>query len=691
MWVGVRTQRFSGITSAPQQSGRHSGQSKGFPKPRNFRGIQSAPAAVIFVISLAPVFLSASPNAETPSPIAHNPPESFIHGEKIRIAAWIEEDAEFVRLHYRSAGIEEFQVRKMISSESGEHIHRLDTTDLPGLILEYYLEASVAGRRVCLPANAPESFMTVEGSSREEIPEVPKDLPDPLSHKKKFEWPLNITGSVDYPVWEDGPVADPVMQSAGNIALDLRMGQDPRSYVLSANTSYTNQPFPGEPHFNLSNMLLTLTSRQHSLKAGDLFIQETEYTATGLGRRGVSYAFDNNKFLFRFFNVQSQQVRGFDGFGIPKPEVSLIGGIAGFRFLEDRMSVKAVYIDGKDDPRQGVNVGAAFFNAKARKGRVLSLSPEARLLKNKMTLGGELAASNYDGDLSDEEEAKTDLAWRFGGGMNFGKVQVQSVVRRIGKDFHPIGQQYFTNDRLGHNTTVSAAFGRLNIFGTFSIARDNVGKNPESDTTENQTGNVNINWSPSRWLSMSLGYQVNSQETSREDGLVMFNQDSRMNQISGGLNLTLGSFMVLTFQASESEQSSQSNPAAAMTSRAFNLGCMFRGGRFLTFNPSVSYTHSRNPFTGHDMRMLGSFVNLNLQLVREILSTAISGSYSQTETAGFGSSENINVSGFMNLHLQKLIRVGNLVLSARGSFAQMGMGSFTQTTKAAALKCDFSF
>ncbi|MDW7759087.1 MAG: hypothetical protein SCM96_00425 [Acidobacteriota bacterium] len=648
-------------------------------------------AILLGALSLSPGLLFAAQEEVPSSPLLHVPVESFTHGEKIPFSLLIEGEAEYVRLLFRHHGIEEFQVRPMDRTMGAGYVFHLETADLPHLTLEYYLEAGIGGETFLLPVDAPKSCFQVEGQSLDEIPEVPENLPDPQAQKTKIEWPLNFTGSTDYPVWEDGPVADPAMQSAGNLALDLRLGRDPNSYVISANTSYSNQPMPGENPFNLSNMLVSLASNHHSLKAGDLFIQETEFTATGLGRRGVSYGFDNRKITFSFFSVQSQQVKGFDGFGIPKAGVGLIGGSLGFRFWRDRLSMKAVFVDGKDDPRLGANVGASYFNATARKGRVVSLSPEARLLQNKMTLGGEIAFSEFDGDLSDEEPARSDHAWRLGGGMNFGKVQVQSTVRRIGKEFQPIGQQFFTKDRLGHDTTLSATLGRLNLFGSFSVMRDNVDRNPQADTTGIQAGNVNINWTPFRWLSMTLGYQMNSQDTRRDDGFVLFQQDSRMNAFSGGLNLTLGSSMVLTFQASETEQSSRHNPSAAMTSRAINLGGMFRGGQVLTLNPTVSYTHSQSPYSGNDMHMLGSFVLMDVQIIREILSTAVSGSYSRTETGGFGVSENINVSGFLNLNLRKLIRIGNLVLSGQGSYGQMGMGGMTQTTKAAALKCDFSF
>jgi len=51
--------------------------------------------------------------------------------------------------------------------------------------------------------------------------------------------------------------------------------------------------------------------------------------------------------------VSSQQIKGFNGFGIPKSNANVLGGAVGYKFLRDMIFLKAVYLAGKDDPNQG--------------------------------------------------------------------------------------------------------------------------------------------------------------------------------------------------------------------------------------------------------------------------------------------------------------------------------------------------
>ena len=135
----------------------------------------------------------------------------------------------------------------------------------------------------------------------------------------------------------------------------------------------------------------------------------------------------------------------------------------GYKFLRDMISLKAIYLAGKDDPNQGVNVGFSSF-VQTRKGSVASLAEETYLFQNRLILTGEVAQSRFDENAQDEEGSKTDLAWKLGGNVSSGVLTTGAIYRRIGGDFNSIGFPYFTNDREG----VEANIGQTNPQITFS-------------------------------------------------------------------------------------------------------------------------------------------------------------------------------------------------------------------------------
>ena len=190
-------------------------------------------------------------------------------------------------------------------------------------------------------------------------------------------------------------------------------------------------------------MTVSVVHDRHSLKAGDVNITESEFTVQGLGRRGLEYAYSGAKASVHVFDINSQQPRGFDGFGIPRAALNIFGGAVGTKLLKDTVSLKAVYLSGKDDPTRGVNVSESYFNARGRKGSVFALVEETSLFQNKLTLGAEYARSDYDGDIGDQSGSRRDSAWRVGGTFQSGIVQAGAVYRSIGGAFNPIGFQYF--------------------------------------------------------------------------------------------------------------------------------------------------------------------------------------------------------------------------------------------------------
>ena len=647
---------------------------------------------VISLIALAwagPVFVTAQPAPQNLQ-IEHAPVASYRIGEGLTVVARTP-GAKGMKIFFRFPGVSEFQVRKMTRGEDGGFTYALDTREVTGASLDYYVEAERKGEIAFLPAGAPASFFTAAGEGAPP-PEVPADLPSATAGEGKVTWPVNLTGTVQAVMYENNEAATPRdLPVAGNVRLAANYKKGDTTVVFDSTFNYSNTPVPGEKNVDLSNMAVSVVHDQHSLKAGDVNITESEFTIQGLGRRGLEYAYSGAKGSVHVFDINSQQPRGFDGFGVPKAALNIFGGAVGYKFLKNAVSLKAVYLSGKDDPALGVNASESYFNARGRKGNVFALIEETSLFQNKLTLGAEYARSDFDGDISDTSGSKRDSAWRVGGNFRSGIVQAGAVYRFIGGTFNPIGFQFFANDRQGIEANIGLTKGRINVFGTFQSMRDNVKDSPERDTTSNANGNLTFMWNVSSKVTLNLGYQRSEQDTTRENATPLFPQDSKTDQVSGAVTVSFTPSASLNLQLADASVSSKSSPQANNTGLNLNLGGAFRFGTVLSLTPTLGYANAKNKFTGERQLTYNSFLAAEVAIVPEWFSTSLQGGYSRTDSGSMGVSDALNLSGMLSLQLKKIIKAGTTILSVRGNYGRTKMPGFSNTVSSILAQCDFSF
>ncbi len=405
-------------------------------------------AFLFLVLGFLPRDTFFAQTAPAPARIEHNAVLSFSHGDKLQIQARAQAELEWLRFYYRAEGVQEFQVRNMEKREDSNYVYEFNTAELPGLKFEYYLEAKTSGGVGYAPPGAPQKTYASVGQSRDPLPEVPPGAPSPQEEAKRFRLPVNLTGSIQALLKEHHHPGESQQgaQTAANVRIFTSYTKDDLNLGVDSNLAYAKTPIPGANKLDLSNMMVSASKGGHSLKAGDINITETEFTVAGLGRRGFDYAFRSSKLSVRAFDVSAQQLRGFKGIGFPKGNANILGGALGYKFFKDMILLKAVYLAGKDDPSQGINVGFSPF-VKSRKGNVLALVEETYLFQNRLTLAGEFARSDFDEDVQDQRGSRSDFAWKIGGNLSSRLVTAGATYRRIGKDFNSIGFPFFTNDR----------------------------------------------------------------------------------------------------------------------------------------------------------------------------------------------------------------------------------------------------
>src|SRR4030042_6554976 len=102
--------------------------------------------------------------------VEHNPILSFTHGERVQIQARVQAELVWLRFYYRSEGVQEFQVRNLEKREDATYVYKFDTTALPGLQFEYYLEAETQEGAGYSPQLGPKEPYIAVGKSLHQLP-----------------------------------------------------------------------------------------------------------------------------------------------------------------------------------------------------------------------------------------------------------------------------------------------------------------------------------------------------------------------------------------------------------------------------------------------------------------------------------------------------------------------------------------
>jgi len=621
--------------------------------------------------------------------IIHTRLQNYTVGEELRIEASAKEEVVWMRFCFRAEGFDNFQIRIMDESPGNSYSHVLDTSQLVRTTFEYYLSAKSKDKIYFFPEGAPREVFKVTGQTQESPPEKEKQISEQKKEKFKLPFSVSLNGNVQARIsQEQANEGEETFLGDGNIRLAKFYQKGNLRANFEMNSAYTSHPLEGNGNLSLSHLTLSVTNKNHLVRMGDLSLNSSPLTAFGQGRRGAEYQFDNQKFSFHLFDISSQQVEGWEGL-IPKSSLSLFGGDLGYSFFNQKFNLKAIYVAGKDDPARGKNVGSSFLER--RKGNVWALVQELKLFDNRLLINGEFAQSKSDRDLGDEEGSRTDHAWNIRGNLTYGVLTFRGSYKFMGKDFNPIGYQYFVNDRKEVEAFSEIAYKKIWINLSYRDGRDNTDNDPNRFTSYNKYGEATVNWIVYNWVSLNLGYRRNKQETFQGLHKETLFGDNSTADYRLGLNFLFRSGAALNFSVSHSELASKSNPAQDNESLVVNLGSWLRLGNVFSLLPSFSLSTSRNELTNLKTNTFNSFINAELSLIPRIFSISTASAFSQTEV-GREKIDNLYLSGYLNLYLgwirEKLARN---FFSLRGELRKTKSASYEDKSMSIYLLLNFSF
>jgi hypothetical protein len=552
------------------------------------------------------------------------------------------------------------------------------------LSLEYYFAAKAGETIVYLPALAPEELFKIPGEKAEALPAA---KPKPEAAKPEVPaaeaptaapFPLSFTSSLQYEAYNSaGSSAEPFTHFE-SLSLAYRYNKDRLALDLNARATFTGNPPAGGSNFDLPGLALSLKTGTHGLMAGDLSLNESEFSVSGLGRRGLEYRYDDRKLYLHAFTANSQQLSGFKGIGVPPSANALYGGAAGFSLFEGGVNLKAVFITGKDDPFKAGN-GGFWPLAAPRQGNVFAVAEESALFSGRFRLNAEFASSNYDKDTQDAEDAVSDSAWRVSAGFRTGKFEIGGGYRRLGRDFNSIAQPFFTADRAGMNAQASLTLESFRLSARIANERNNVEDDPNVSTARNTTGGADLSLKLGRSAELQFGYDRSWQKAG-PDQLLLAEEELLKSGFRGSLNINPSPSVGLMFSAQAENVTCEKAPEKDGQTFGLNFGASFRAGERFTFNPAFNYNRYENAFTkeaGEKPYSLGVFASGQMYLVPQFVSLSFTGSYNWAELPGGDVTHTTAIDGGFNVERRRLGGFATFMLSIHGSLMKTASGGLS--------------
>ncbi len=637
--------------------------------------------SLVLLLVFLPLILPAAPPG-----LQHEVMKTFTPGAKIVFSALA--GAERVNLYFRVSGRDLFQARPMSSINSGAFSFELDSSILAGDSFEYYLEAEGQDGKTVLPADGP---ALVRADLASDLPEIPGDLPTPRSEESRLRFSPHGSASLLKQVHPEGE--NPDLREPG-LAANLQIGLHlPRvenwDFKIDGNLVLNNNPPEEEPTLNLAGLALSLSYARHLLRMGDLNLNTSDYTVFGLGRRGIEYRFESPDFQFHAFSMNTQQQRGFRGFGLPAAGLNLVGALAGCSLLNQSLDFRAILVSGRDDPSRAVNL-VTPFPVPGRRGTVAALVHEGRLFGGRLTLKAELARSVYDPDLNDKNDAQPDSAWNIAAGLNLGPAAAGFSWRRVGPDFNSIGLAYLANDRSILEGNLMISLGKINLQGLLNRQGDNVRADPLMSTTTMENGQINLVLSLSNQASLTVGWRGNRQETCIDEQPAAL-QDTAGREFSASLNLSLSGTASLSLSLTHSALASVVAPDQDRDGWTLSLGGFLRVGEWLNLAPNLGLSNSRAILADELDTSLNFFLSAELFFVPRVFSLALATSYNRMAMSVISVTNAYDLSGALNFHLGHLVNLGSLVFSVRAQYRNYSVSGMSSSETRVSAQLDLAF
>jgi hypothetical protein len=539
--------------------------------------------------------------------------------------------------------------------------------------------------------------------------ELKREFKFSTCHSKQFDeiYSSNeITTVVEKKAVKSGDtVTTPSWKVESNLGSESKIKKNEWELLFKTNTRYLGQDMavtpPPEKGFSLANYLFQArySGKKINLlgETGDIVIEETPYTVTGLARRGGNLVFQSKdlNLQLRTFDVKSEPLFGFvggPGFGTT-PNDHIMGASADWGIISDKLRFRTIYARGGEkgnflgassgtetNPSYGISTPEV-----TRKGDVLGFLLTSDFLEKKFVTEAELDFSRYDGDTSDEFRANRDKAYRLKAGGTISDYTYEALYEYMGSNYEVIGNPGLLKDKEGYGLKAGGKFFKVHQVNlSFLQYHDNVKRDdlyPRIYTTQ---GTLDYVFTKFESLPIVLSYQrgmVRSKNEPPDTNHTRMDTDT----ITGRVDYIKKPWD-FGFQASYSFQNDRTDTENDTTTVTYTFTPTYTLDYF-SICPGFSYNRSMNHATRMYTDTYIGILDLRGDLVKKKLTYGLGGSYiilrasdrsSQTDTL----SSNFNVSYLLFKNLWKFL---NPSVGVRGLYNRTNDRVLHQTTDEFAL------
>ena len=592
--------------------------------------------------------------------------------------------AQWAMVFYRAEGEEEFR-SLALKAEGAGMAAELPAGEIGSRRLQYYLAFKGSEGIRYLPEDAPSALASLE------VAAAPEGAAGASKFKQKV--PFHVEASLEQVVYRSQKVpGERTFFSGGQVALGYEVESGEHHLSLNTRVAYQDQPTAGQSHWAVGELRGVYTYRDHRAQVGDMALQESEFTVGGAGRRGMDYLYDDRTFYAHAFAVNTQQLDGFKGLAWPARETELFGGAVGYAWMDGRVKSKLVFLTGRDDPSQGVNIGAASYLTR-REGSTGAVTLEAALCEYRLSLNGEYARTDYDKDVDDGIGKVQDQAWRVGGAWNEKNYSARASYRQIGRDFGTLGYAVMEGDRRGLDGGCSVNVGTTwSLDASFTSERNNPGADPLETRARNDAQTLDAHWSVREGVTLKAGLSHAEQEAGTQGTPVPFANSKRAGVFTG-LDLAMGAKAALAFSVQFDKLEGTGTSSSTGRSTTLILGGAFQQPDLLRLAPTFSYSKSTEDGTGVDSKVASAFLNADVTLVPKWLTLALNGGYNRTEVQGAPAVTSTNADAALQYaltpFLERSFHRGQAVLALR--FRYTRVQTLPEADRRASLTLNFSF
>jgi hypothetical protein len=441
-------------------------------------------------------------------------------------------------------------------------------------------------------------------------------------------------------------VTTPSWRVESNLSSESRIKKNEWEFLFKTNTRYLGQDMavtpPPEKGFSLANYLFQAKysgKRIYLLgEAGDVVIDETPYTVTGLARRGGNLVFQSKdlSLQLRTFDVKSEQLFGFEGgagFG-STPNDHIMGASADWGIVSDKLRFRTVYVRGGEEGNalgtwttttpETIPYGISS-TTNQRKGNVLGFLLTSDFFEKKLVTEAEFDLSRFDLDTADEFHATKDMAYRFKAGGTIKDYTYEALYEYVGRDYEVIGNPGLIKDRAGYALKGGGNFFKIHQLNlSFSQYYDNVKRDdlyPRIYTTQ---GTLDYVFTKFESLPIVLSYQrgmLRSKHEPPESNHIRTDTDA----VTGRVNYIKKPWD-FGFQASYSLQNDRTDTEYDTTTVTYTFTPTYTSNHF-SINPSISYNRSMNHATRVYTDTYTGTLDFKGDLIKEKLTYGLGSSY----------------------------------------------------------------